>query len=477
MGKNKITKIVLINTTFKVEGSSFQTRITLNPPLGLLCIATSLIDAGFDVVLIDPQVENDYLNKINNEIHNSPLFVGMTTYIGENISNILSLTDYIKSLSPNLPVVWGGPLATSSPEMCFTGAPVDFIVMGMGEKTIVRLAQSLMSNENTASIPSISYKKNGKVKIGDIYSFNDNLDNWNFPSLKLWEKGIDKMRIIPILSSRGCPYNCSFCYNNSFIAKKKWYGRSAENVIKEMDSWSDYFNNNKFYFIDDNMLLNNKRACTILETAISKGYEIKQVNGNINDYKPEVCKIIFGHVEQVGFAIESASPRIQEILNKRIDINCAINFVEELTNGGIKQIATNFMFGLPSETDEDIKANIDLACKLRDINSKIRIIPYVYDPHPGDDIIPRFNLNKSIEFSLKNFSTIERAPNRNNYLSHSIRPWMTSGDIAFYLDLVLVWFFHFDPVVRSSQDIDVNNLFEKNQRLAKLFSNVPMPVL
>ena len=369
----------------------------------------------------------------------------------------------------------GGPLATSSPEMCFNEAPVDYIVMGMGEKTAVKLAENLKNNKKITTIPSVSYKINKNVKIKDIYVFNDNLDSWNFPSLNLWRKGIEKLGMIPILSSRGCPYNCSFCYNNSFIAKKKWYPRSADHVIKEMDYWSKYFNINNFYFVDDNMLLDSKRACIILKTATSRGYKINQVIGNINDYKSELIKVLLKHHLQLGFAIESASPKIQKLLNKIIDVKKITLFIKELTKNKISQITTNFMFGVPSETDEDIKANIDLAYKLRTINNKIRIIPYIYTPQPKDNIISKFDFKNDIQFTLKTLSTIDMAPNRSNYLSHEIRPWMSPEDISFYLDLVLVWFYHFDYIVRGLQDININNILEKKPRLKQLFVDIPLP--
>ena len=101
-----MSKIILINTSYKVEDSKFKTNKNLYPPLGLLCIATSLTDAGFEVVLIDPQVENDYIKKLDYEMQNEPIFVGMTTFMGDNIINLLKICNHIKNKSPNLPIVW-----------------------------------------------------------------------------------------------------------------------------------------------------------------------------------------------------------------------------------------------------------------------------------------------------------------------------------------------------------------------------------
>jgi hypothetical protein len=179
-------------------------------------------------------------------------------------------------------------------------------------------------------------------------------------------------------------------------------------------------------------------------------------------------------IGHVGFSVESASDKIQSLLNKKLDMGKVMDFVKLMTGKGISKITTNFMFGLPTETEEDIQANIDAARALRNINEKIRIIPYVYTPQPGDDIVSKFDWRKDIYFSLDNLSYIDMAPNRSNVLLPEIRPWMNDDDIRFYLDFVLAWFYHFDYIVRTDQG-DVLKHGLQNPRVATLFRGVPMP--
>ncbi|MHA2033302.1 MAG: radical SAM protein, partial [Candidatus Kariarchaeaceae archaeon] len=248
-----------------------------------------------------------------------------------------------------------------------------------------------------------------------------------------------------------------------------------ENVINEMQRWSDFFGLSNFYFIDDNFLVNTKRACNILKQSIERNFRIGQLIGHLEEFKPEVFEFLFDFIDHVGFAIESASPRIQKLINKILDLDKAIYLLEHLSNNNIPVITTNFMFGFPSETDDDIKANIEMASKIMNINKKIRIIPYIYTPQPKDDILPMFDGTKNMEFTFETLSHFDLAPNRSNFLSQEIRPWMSKEDIQFYLDLNLVWFYHFDHVVRNSQDIDVEEIYERNEKVAKLFKSVPHP--
>jgi len=466
-------KVILINTSFLEKEMDGFTK--LNPPLGLLYIAAPLIREGFQVELIDPQIETDYMKKIENAMAVPPLFVGMTTFMGTNILNALKISQYIKKISPHTPIVWGGPMATSSPELCLQSCPVDHIAMGMGEKTVVSIANALGKNANPADIPHVSSFNNGKITIKDVYYFTGDLDTLDYPKFQLWNHGIREMGYIFILSSRGCPRNCAFCFHNSFSGRKKWYSRSTQNVLDEMEFWADYYKMNKFHFIDDNFLINTKRACSILEKSIERNYEISQVAGNLYDFNPQVLKYIYGYIDLVSFGIESASLKIQKLLNKVIELDRVLELIKELTKNEIKTIATNFMFGLPTETDEDISASIQLAIKIRNINSSSRMIPYIYTPQPKDDIIPKFDFSKKINFSIENLSSIDLSGNRSDTLSHELRPWMSKQDTQFYLDLSRVWFYQFDPVVRQSQDINIDSIYKRNDRLYKLFKNVPLP--
>lgn len=468
--------ILLVNTSF--HRNIQESSRTLYPPMGLLSVAGSLKAAGYGVKLIDPQIDYNFMKNIELEVKKGPIFVGMTTFMGRNIHNAREISNYIKNIDQNISIVWGGPMATSSPDICFKtkNAGVDYIVMGMGEETVVKLADAIKRKEDPSSLNHISSCINGNLQIKENYFFTGDLDFIENPYFPLWEEGIRKTGQIPIISSRGCPRNCAFCYNNTFTGRKRWFSRSEENVIQEMQRWSDSFGFSNFYFIDDNFLVNTKRACNILKQSIERNFRIGQLIGHLYDFKPQIFEFLFDYIDHVGFAIESASSRIQKIINKVLDLDKAIYLLEHLSNNNISVITTNFMFGFPSETDDDIRANIEMAVKIRSINNKIRIVPYIYTPQPKDDILPQFEVSKNMEFTFETLSHFDLAPNRSNFLSQDIRPWMSKEDIQFYLDLNLVWFYHFDHVVRNSQDIDIKYIYEQNDRVAKLFRDVQYPI-
>ena len=471
-----MSRVLLVNPSFLPEGSRFAPQTTpLTPPLGLLAVASSLTAAGLDVDLIDPQLDQDYLTHVAEAVARGPVFVGLTTYMGPNIINARAISTTVKKLSPETRVVWGGPLATSSPEMCFEEASVDHVVLGMGEETAPRLVEALQKTQNLTALPHVACRTGDAGQSGQTYCFDGDLDGLPFPRLDLWEVGIHRMGEIPILSSRGCPRNCAFCYNNTFMGRKRWYGRSAQNVLTEMDHWAARFDIDRFHFVDDNFLVDTQRACQIMDWSRARGYRLDQLLGHLVDFKPPILERLDGSIDHVHFSIESASPKIQRLLNKPVDPERAVEMIRTFSDRGVAKITTNFMFGLPTEDDDDIAANLSLAVAIRALNPIVRIVPFVYGPQPMDDIVTRFDFYERMPFSLDTLSEVDITPNRSRILEADLHPWMTAEDREFYLDLIQLWFYHFDHVVRADQDIAVDEIVARSPRLRSLFASVPLP--
>lgn len=297
--------ILLINTSFRKNPSTEYS--TFGPPMGLLAIASSLKAHDYSVELIDPQTDPDYLDKLSIALAKNPLFVGISTYLGENIKHAIELSLIIKNEQPGITLVLGGPLASSIPEIFFKQIPVDFIVMGSGEGTVVELANALKNSTDPRVVPHMSYMSDGELTIGEMPLFEGNLDDLPQPDFTFWEKGIPTLKSIPIITSRGCKRGCAFCYN-TFNGKGAYYLRSPENVINEMARWSSRFNINKFRFFDDNFLLDPQRALAILDEMEKRNWKAERLFGHLNEFDNILPAQLAATVEQIIMCIESASP-------------------------------------------------------------------------------------------------------------------------------------------------------------------------
>ena len=462
--------ILLINTSFREnclsEYSSF------GPPMGLLAISSALKENGYSVEIIDPQLNSNYLATLSEALSKPLLFVGMSSYLGENVRHAATLTKLIKRKKPDLPIVLGGPLATSIPEVFFDQMLVDYIVMGSGEETIVDLANALRLPSVPTDLSNVSYRCNDKLIIGEMPVFSGELDDLPQPALEDWEEGIKKIGRIPLITSRGCDRGCSFCYN-TFTGKRSYYLRSPENVISEMERWSSYFKINIFEFFDDNFLLDPQRALKILGEMERRRWRVDRLFGHLDEFDNVTPEQLAGTVNWLVMCIESASPRIQKVLNKKIDIEKALDLIVKVTNQKIKFL-TAFMFGIPGESDEDIRLSIELAERIRQIDGSNTSMCYIYAPQPKDAIVRRLGPENKIDFSLDAVSKVEVVPvPPDNRLDLRLRPWMNKEDQTFYLDFVLVWQHYFAGF--QTVTFDPQSIFNKNDRIASLFKDISPP--
>lgn len=467
---NRMNTILLINTSFRENCKSQYSNF--GPPMGLLSIASSLKTHGYSVELIDPQTDSDYLVRINSALKKPLLFVGMSTYLGENIRHSADIAGLIKREAPLLPIVLGGPLASSIPDIFFREMPVDYIVMGTGETTVIRLADALKLSKDTRQLPNISFVNNGTVFIGEMFVFEGSLDDMPSPDFESWEKGISAIKSIPIITSRGCNRGCAFCYN-TFTGKRKYYLRSPEKVISEMEHWRARFNISVFQLFDDNFLLDPKRALTILNEMAKRKWKIERLFGHLNEFDHITPAQLAATVMWIVVCIESASPRIQKILNKRLNLNKALALIEDISYHKMLFV-TAFMFGLPTETDEDIRLSIEFAERIKKIKETNISMCYIYAPQPKDAIVRNLGADQHIDFSLDALSNVEVVPvPPDNKIDLRLRPWMKPEDQMFYLDFVQVWQYHFAN--RVDPNFDLPCIYSRNERVRNLFRNISPP--
>lgn len=465
-----MNNVLLVNTSYRENPDSQYS--TFGPPMGLLAIASALKADGYAVELIDPQIHADYQERLRTALGKPQLFVGMSTYLGENIKHALEISRLIKREKPELPLVLGGPLASSIPEIFFREMPVDYIVMGAGEVTVVRIADALKMSGDPLSIPNISYMRNGKVTAGELFVFEGCLDDLPLIDLEEWGGGIPALDSIPLITSRGCRRGCAFCYN-TFTGKKKYYLRSAESVISEMERWYRRFNISTFQFFDDNFLLDPGRALAILDEMARRNWKVARLFGHLNEFDRVSPEQLTGSVTWIVMCIESASVRIQKLLNKPINIGKALDLIERIAAQEIAFI-TAFMFGLPTETDEDIRLSIELADRIRSIKETNISMCYIYAPQPKDGIVSQLGPDNHIEFTLDALSEVEVVPvPPDNKLDLRLRPWMSNEDRSFYLDFVQVWQYHFAH--HEDPGFDLSRIYAGNERVRSLFRNIAPP--
>jgi len=355
-------RVVLINPP--------QATAYSQPPMGLGLIAAILKREGYQVVVVDanaltlkPKDIIPYIADAN---------VAGLTAMTPTINATISIAHHLKQANPDLTIILGGAHATLLPEETLEAAPeIDIIVRGEGEETIIELLQALEYKQPLDNISGISYRRDGKVISTPSRPANLALDSLPFLAYDLlpWRKYKPHPphgRALPfaaIITSRGCPYRCSFCSKTVF--GNKFRALTPGRVVEELAYYKERFGVKEIAFYDDVFTLNKKRAYAIAEGIMKKGLKIWwtcETRVNLVD------KELLQHMKRAGcyaiaYGIESASQEILDTLNKDITLEQAEEAVRISQEVGLQTIGY-FMIGSPGESSETIAKTIQFAKRL-----------------------------------------------------------------------------------------------------------------
>ncbi len=354
-------------------------------PLGLLYVGGALKKAGFDVKIyhIAPHEIGHYATLI---IKQDPLFVGFTSLTGLPVQKSAEMSKLIKR-SSNLPIVWGGIHPSLLTEQVIKEDYVDFVVIGEGDVTAVELANAIKHKKDFKDIKSIAYKKNGKIYINERRPFIENLDehtiDWDLIDIKRYILPISNYKKgIQVVTSRGCPYNCAFCYNQVFN-KRTWRPYSVKHVLNELKMFKDNYGIEAVTFLDDNFFVDKNRSYEILEKMSLAWTGDCRVNVVDDTF---VKKIRETNCQALFFGCESGSERILELINKYITVEQTITAIKKLAQASEVNIKASFILGFPTETREEIKSTVDLILKLGSLHPYIYFNVGLYMPYPGTSL-------------------------------------------------------------------------------------------
>ncbi len=356
---NHIKRIVFLEP--KSEKMHIFSRFDL-PRLGNIILATIMKNKNYDV--------KAYFLKAN-EIYSrladcSTVDLIAISAITATVTVSYKLADYFRS--KGIKVVIGGPHVSFNPEEALEHA--DFCILGEGEKSLPMLVDALNNNTSLIEVPGLAWKDDyEEIIINEKTKPIDNLDSIPYPDFTLLELngkavgvGIRKKEIVPMQTSRGCPFDCTFCSVTSMFGRRFRY-RSIPNVIGEIKQ----FNPKKqaIFFYDDNFTSNVKRTKRLLREMIRLELNFiwsTQVRVDIAK-DPELldlmskagCQILY-----IGF--ESIDPKALKEMKKRQSVEEIKWAIKEIRKRGI-HIHGMFVFGFDADTPQTLRASVDFAIK------------------------------------------------------------------------------------------------------------------
>ncbi len=374
MRRPKVLLIKSRSVVSKLKSSS--------PPLGLLYIAAALRrDLGAEVRVLDALMEPDIPGLAAAEARSfGPDVVGISALTAEAFL-AHKLAAAVKESAPGVPVIIGGPYATSDPAEALADGVIDAAVIGEGEATFAELVRLIMSEGRRWNAPGaadgvagLALPSEGGVKYTPPRPPIEDLDSLPFPAWdlidykKFWRIGsmasVGVRPYLPIFTSRGCPYRCVYCHQ---IFGKKFRPRSPESVAEEI-AVIHRLGTRDIEVFDDISNMDPDRFDRIMETMLERGLEsrLSFPNGIRGDLLRESSADLLKRVGtgEISIAVETASERLQKLLNKNISLPGVTRAINMLAD---RRVFTRgfFMLGLPTETEAEMRETIRYARRSR----------------------------------------------------------------------------------------------------------------
>ena len=328
-GNTDVSKRVVLVYPRYVTGWQVQTRLAI--PLSVLCVGTPLSLSGYPVRIIDQRVEPDWRSILTEELAQDPICVGVSSMTGPQLQFALDISAIAKRCG-NAPIVWGGVHASLLPEQTLQNENIDIVVRGEGEETFLELVQALDGKRPLSAVPGIWYKENGAIKHTGNRPF---VDLNQLPPLSYDLINLAKYRRVMFgvphqnfFTSRGCPCQCTFCYNTAFD-RKRWRAMEPDLVVKRIKDFVTEYKVQGLIINESNFFVDMDRARCILKGIVREnlGIVISKVNIDVSTLF-KLSRDDFALLERAGcrrvpIAIESGSERIRTLLKKPADERAA----------------------------------------------------------------------------------------------------------------------------------------------------------
>lgn len=353
------------------------TQFTHVHPLGIMMIAALARERGHtDLHILDMKVEDWTVERCAQELEQlRPDVIGLSAMTYE-AGCMHELAREMRKRLPRATIVCGGPHPSVAADDVMQDTAVDFVVRGEGEMTFAELLDGLRDRRTDWSeCAGLAWRDpSGRAIHNPDRPPPAKLDELPFPSWDLIDHA--KYHKVPrggviyahkqfatMFSSRACPWRCTYCHNSY---GKTFRERSAEHVLAEIDLLVKQHGVKELVFMDDIFNFRPARAKAIAQGIIDRGYKLALTfpNGFRGDILDEELVLLLkkAGMYRCMVAVESASPRLQKVMQKNLKIDKVHKIVDFIAAQGI-MVHGAFMLGFPSETEAEMEQTIDWAAR------------------------------------------------------------------------------------------------------------------
>jgi len=387
----------------------------LTPPIGPAYLASSLRRAGHQARIVDGLGENPFQitslfddkvmaiglrsEEIVDRIEGQPDLIGVSCMFSQDWPEIRRLILMVRKRFPHVPIVAGCEHITAVPEFTLESTPeIDVCVVGEGEETIVELANAIEARTPFDAIKGLVLRSadGGTFSTGARTRIRK-LDDIPWPAWDLVPLanyldhglgyGVNRGRSMPMLATRGCPYECTFC-SNPEMWTTRWYARDPGQVLDEIQSYMDTYGATNFDFYDltaivkrswiidfTNLILERKMTFT---WQLPSGTRSEAIDAQVSR------QLYASGCRNMSYAPESGSPEVLKRIKKVVKLdrleNSVMNAVKEKLN-----VKLNIIMGFPNESRRELGQTVRFLFRMGKAGVRDMSIS-LFSPYPGSQL-------------------------------------------------------------------------------------------
>lgn len=340
-------------------------------PLGILTLAAVLEERDFSPTVID-------LNREYSEFLRSPSSTndGFSQYAVERLADLsadlygfsticstypltVRVAQVLKQLRPTAKIVLGGPQASVVHRQTLEAFPwIDFILRGEADETFPVLLESFENGSGYHTIPGLTFRTDDKVVANPNAPAVSDLDRLPLPAFHLCD--LSGCRYVPLELGRGCPFACKFCSTNDFF-RRNFRLRSPESVLQQMRAVYSQYGVSTFDLVHDMFTVDRKRVVKFCQTMLKSGEPFFwKCSARTDCIDEDLIRLMArAGCRGIFFGIETGSPRMQLLVNKKLDLSEALSRVACTTRHRIRTVFS-LITCFPEETDEDFRQTVGI---------------------------------------------------------------------------------------------------------------------
>ncbi len=364
-------------------------------PLALLAVGSHLDPERYEVVIVDGRLESDPAGAVLAHLDGA-VCLGVSVLTGGPIEDAVRISRAAKARRPDLPVVWGGWHPSLFGRECLDEPSVDVTVQAQGEITFHEICDRLAAGESVRELAGC---------LGCAYRTVDGETRLNQPRplLDLNRLRPHDYRLLPVeryyrlkgkrqldyISSQGCAFRCSFCAD-PFVYNRKWVGLAPERMGEEIEALWRRYGFDDLSFQDETYFTYAPRVEAVAEEILRRGVKVTwaaTMRADQGERLPEealaTCRR--SGLRRVIIGVEAGSQEMIDHIQKDIKLEQVFVSAEKCRRHGVKVIFP-FIVGFPDETEESIRASLDVAKRLRAMSPDFETPIFYFKPYPGSPL-------------------------------------------------------------------------------------------